>query len=197
MKRHPALPAVAALFLAVAPAAFAHPGHDGDHDFGWDFSHGFTHPLTGADHLLAMLAVGIWAVQLGGRARWLMPLAFVATMTLAAVLGRMGMSFPGLEQGIAASVLVLGLLVGTATKMPISAGMGLVGLFAIFHGYAHGAEMPVTAEAAGYGIGFVLATLVLHAAGIAAGLLAQAESKKLTRAAGWAIAACGAVLFAV
>ena len=196
MKRHPAYFFLTAISLAAAPAALAHPGHDG-HELTWDFSSGFSHPLFGADHLLAMLAVGLWAVQLGGRARWLVPAAFVSVMALGAALGRSGVTIPGMEQMIAASVLVFGLLIASAAKLPAAGGMALVALFAIFHGFAHGAEMPATTGAFTYGTGFVLATALIHAAGVGLGLLANRGSEKITKAAGWAIAGCGVVLFAV
>jgi len=196
MKRHSFHFALAAFSLMAVPAAWAHPGHDG-HEVTWDFSSGFAHPLFGADHLLAMLAVGLWAAQLGGRARWLVPVAFVLVMALGAVLGRSGIALPGLEQTIAASVLVLGLLIANAARLPVAGSMALVALFAAFHGFAHGAEMPATAGAFSYGAGFVLATALIHAAGVGLGLLSNRASEKFTRAAGWAIAGCGVVLFAV
>ncbi len=182
--------------FAIPAIAHAHPGHDG-HDFGWDFSTGFSHPLLGWDHLAAMLAVGLWAVQLGGRARWLVPAAFVTVMTLGAALARTGIMIPGTEQTIAASVLILGLLIASAAKLPTWAGMTVVGLFAVFHGFAHGAEMPATAAGLTYGTGFVLATALTHLAGVGLGSLAAKRSEKITRVAGLAIAACGVVLFAV
>ena len=181
--------------LAVAPAALAHPGHDG-HELTWDFGSGFTHPLFGVDHLLAMLAVGLWAAQLGGRARWLVPAAFVTVMALGAALGRSGIAIPGLEQTIAASVLVFGLLLATATRLPVMGSAVLVSLFAMFHGFAHGAEMPATSGALTYGAGFVLATVLIHAAGVGLGLLSHRASEKITRAVGWAIAGGGVLLLA-
>jgi len=185
------------VLLAALPAiASAHPGHDGDHGFGWDFSGGFTHPLGGWDHLLAMIAVGLWAAQLGGRARWLVPAAFVSVMTLGAVLGHGGMSIAGTEQGIAASVLVLGLLVATAVRLPLAAGMALTGVFALFHGLAHGAEMPATAAGLEYGLGFVLATALLHTAGLGLGLLAARKSTVIPQTAGAAIALVGVAMLA-
>ncbi|MEN9401753.1 MAG: hypothetical protein RL091_456 [Verrucomicrobiota bacterium] len=187
--------ALVALLLPVL--AQAHPGHDGDHDFGWDFNTGFTHPFLGWDHLVAMLAVGLWAVQLGGRARWMVPASFVTVMALGAALARTGVSIPGVEQLIAASVLVIGLLIATATKLPVAAGMSLVGLFAAFHGFAHGVEMPVSTEALGYGAGFILATILVHCAGIGLGTLAAIRHEQATKAAGWLIAACGMALFAI
>ncbi len=183
------------VLLAALPAiASAHPGHDGDHGFGWDFSGGFAHPLGGWDHLLAMIAVGFWAVQLGGRARWLVPAAFVSMMTLGAVLGHGGISIAGTEQGIAASVLVLGLLVATAARLPIAAGMAVVGVFALFHGLAHGAEMPATAAGLSYGLGFVLATSLLHAAGLGLGLITAKKSTVIPQTAGAAIALVGVAM---
>ena len=170
--------------------AQAHPGHD----LTWDFSGGFLHPVTGFDHLLAMMAVGLWAAQLGGRARWLVPSAFVATMIGGAALGRTGMVMPGIEQGIAASVLVLGLLVSNAVRLPVAAGMALVSVFAFFHGFAHGAEMPTTAGGFAYGAGFIVATAGLHAAGVGLGLLAGRVSARAAKLAGWGIAAAGAAL---
>ncbi len=196
--KHPRLRFLLLAGLFAIPAlAHAHPGHDG-HDFGWDFNTGFTHPLLGWDHLAAMLAVGLWAAQLGGRARWLVPAAFVSVMALGAALAQSGVAIPGSEQVIAASVLVLGLLIATAAKLPTGAGMVLVGLFAAFHGFAHGAEMPATSGGLIYSVGFIAATALIHAAGVGLGSLATArQSEKLTRTAGWAIAACGVALFAV
>jgi urease accessory protein len=176
--------------------AQAHPGHPG-HDFEWDFSAGFAHPLSGLDHLLAMVAVGLWAAQLGGRARWLVPSAFVTMMTLGAVLARAGLMLPATEPLIAASVLVLGLLIGTAARFPAAAGMALVGLFALSHGFAHGTEMPASAGALQYGAGFIFATILLHSAGLGLGLLAARRAPtSVTRYAGWGLAACGVLLLA-
>lgn len=191
------LRAVFAVLLVLPSLAFAHPGHDGPHDFEWDFSNGFAHPLTGLDHLLAMVAIGLWAGQLGGRARWLIPGAFVGIMTLGAVLARAGAVIPGVEQMIAASVVVLGLLIATAARLPLAAGMGVAALFALFHGFAHGAEMPATAATLSFGAGFVLATVLLHAAGLGFGWLAARRLPARTaNFAGWTVAVCGAVLIA-
>lgn len=189
-----ALPAVAALAPTVA---FAHPGHEGDHDVVWDFATGFMHPLGGWDHLLAMLAVGLWAAQLGGRARWLVPAAFVAAMAGAAALAQsaLGFTFPALEQAISASVLLLGLLLAVAVRLPPLAGVALVALFASFHGFAHGAELPGAASGLSYGAGFVLATALLHLVGLGAGTLAHAHAPaRAAQAAGWLIAASGTAL---
>ncbi|HTJ78769.1 MAG TPA: HupE/UreJ family protein [Rariglobus sp.] len=186
------------VLLAAIPAiASAHPGHDGGHGFGWDFSSGFAHPLGGWDHLLAMIAVGLWAAQLGGRARWLVPAAFVSVMTLGAILGHGGMMIAGTEQGIAASVLVLGLLVATAARLPVALGMAVTGVFALFHGLAHGAEMPANAAGLQYGLGFVLATALLHAAGLGLGLLTARKSAVIPQTAGAAIALVGVAMLAI
>jgi len=184
---------IAALLSALPSLALAHPGHEG-HDFGWDFSAGLAHPFSGWDHLLAMIAVGLWAAQLGGRARWLVPASFVGLMALGAALGEAGLAFAGLEQGIAASVLALGLLVAGAVRLPVAAGMALVGLFALFHGLAHGGEMPASAAGLNYGFGFIAATALLHAAGLGAGALAARRSTLLPRLAGGAIAVSALLL---
>ncbi len=184
--------ALAAVLMPLV--AQAHPGHPG-HDFEWDFSAGFAHPLSGLDHLLAMLAVGLWAAQLGGRSRWLVPSAFVTMMTFGAALARAGVTLPGVEPLVATSVLVLGLLIGAAAKLPTTASMALVGIFALSHGFAHGTEMPVSVGTLQYGAGFIFATILLHAAGLGLGLLAARRAPvSVTRYAGWGLAACGALL---
>lgn len=180
---------VAALLLAPT-LAHAHPGHDVT-----GFSHGFAHPLSGLDHLLAMLAVGLWAAQMGGRARWAVPATFVTVMALGGALGMMGLHLPMVESGIAASVLVLGLLIALSARLSLAAAMPLVGLFALFHGYAHGAEMPASVSGLEYAAGFALATAALHAAGIGLGMgIQRATSAPLVRFAGAAIAITGVVL---
>ncbi len=129
---------LAAVTLAPA-AAFAHAGH-GEHS---EFIHGFLHPMTGLDHILAMVTVGILAYQIGGRALWLVPATFLAVMAVGGLLGVAGVSFYFVEPGIAASVVVLGAIVALALKPPVAVAMGLVALFAVFHGYAHGIEAPL------------------------------------------------------
>jgi len=180
--------------LLVPLMASAHPGFPG-HTHG--FANGFAHPLSGLDHLLAMTAVGIWAVQRGGRALWMVPLAFVSVMTFGGMLGMAGFGqIPLIEQAIAASVLVMGIFIATAARLPLSASVFIIGLFALFHGYAHGAEMPATASGLLYGVGFVLATTMLHLFGMGIGLAARGmNSAKAVRYGGWAIAACGVYLF--
>jgi urease accessory protein len=160
---------LAAAFIALAPvAASAHPGHDGG-----GLIHGFMHPLGGYDHIIAMVAVGLLAARLGGRALWLVPASFVAMMTVAGLAGSTGVALPYVETGILASVVVLGAVAVFGVAMPVAAAMGLVGFFAVFHGYAHGLEMPETASALAYGAGFVAATAMLHAVGIGLGLMIE------------------------
>jgi urease accessory protein len=178
--------------LLLAESAFAHPGHGGS-----GFPAGIAHPLSGVDHLAAMLAVGLWAAQLGRRAVWLVPTAFIAMMIAGAGLAFTGLHIPFVEQGIAASVLIMGLLLVFAFRMPTWAGMTLVGLFAVFHGYAHGSEMQPTASALAFATGFVISTVILHAAGIAIGLgLAQFKQTAWIRVAGLSLVGCAALLFA-
>jgi urease accessory protein len=158
---------IAAASLVFAPAvAFAHPGHEGS-----GLIHGFLHPLGGVDHIIAMVAVGLLAARLGGRALWLVPASFVATMAVAGLAGMAGIGLPYAETGIAVSVAVLGLIAVLGVAMPIAVAMGLVAFFAVFHGYAHGAEMPETVSGLAYGAGFVVATTLLHGIGIGLGLI--------------------------
>jgi len=159
------------------------------------FENGLLHPLTGLDHLCAMVAVGLWAAQRGGRALWLVPLTFVSVMIIGGILGTDGINVPYVEQGIAASVLVLGIFVAAAIRLPLAASMAIVGLFAMFHGYAHGAETPESASGFVYGIGFVVATATLHLCGIALGITTQRlASAQMVRYLGGGIAACGVYL---
>ena len=129
-----------ALLLLAAPLAQAHPGHGPA-----DFISGLVHPLTGWDHVLAMVAVGLWAAQLGGRARWALPAAFVGAMMAGAAGGIIGLAPAGVETGILASVLILGVAVAAAARLPLGAGLTLVALAGSVHGLAHGAEMPLRA----------------------------------------------------
>ncbi|WP_420133583.1 HupE/UreJ family protein [Rhodopseudomonas sp.] len=153
---------------------------------------GFAHPLLGADHLLAMVAVGLWAASLGGRARWQVPASFVVLMTFGAALGGQGLALPAVEPMIALSVIALGGLIALSVRIPVAAAAALVALFGLFHGAAHGAEMPVMASPLAYGAGFIAATALLHGIGLALGaLLPRAPVAKL---AGGAIAAAGVAL---
>jgi len=165
--------------------------------YGAGFSEGLTHPFGGLDHVLAMLAVGLWAAQSGGQSLWSIPLAFVAMMTMGALAGVAGISIPYAEAGVAASVIVLGGMVVLSTKWAAAAGALLAGFFAIFHGHSHGAEMPQVASAISYGLGFVLATSLLHGAGIAAALGLSSYrnfSARLVRIGGGAIFAYGLMI---
>jgi urease accessory protein len=175
-------------------AAFAHAGH-GEHS---DFIHGFLHPIGGIDHILAMVTVGILAYQIGGRALWLVPGTFLAIMAVGGLLGAAGVSFYFVEPGIAASVVVLGIIVALALKPPVALAMALVALFAVFHGYAHGIEVPLDGSAATYGAGFMAATALLHAAGVAFGMLvgriAETQGQLGYRLAGSAVALTGLVI---
>lgn len=182
--------ALAALTLAAGTAS----AHTGDHGTLTGFAGGLTHPLLGLDHLLAMLAVGLWAAQQGGRALWAIPAAFVAAMLAGGVLAWSGVALPQVEGAIALSVLALGLLVVARLRAPLAAGMSIAAGFALFHGYAHGLEMPLAASPAQYALGFVLATACLHGAGVAGSLL----GRRAVRLAGAGIAATGvALMFAM
>lgn len=185
---------IVALVLAslAASPVMAHPGH-AEHGFGG----GALHPLTGLDHFAAMIAVGLWAAQIGRRATFVLPLAFLGCMSVGALLGRAGFAFPLIETGIATSVLVLGLMIAVAIRLPVALAAGCVGLFALFHGHAHGSEFAGQASWLGYGTGFVLMTALLHGTGIVAYALIKAcSSDVVVKFAGGAIAALGLVLFA-
>lgn len=180
------------VFLLAAVSASAHPLHGS----AAGFTSGLSHPLTGWDHLLAMLAIGVWAAQLGGRARWGVPAAFVIILGLAAVAARGMGPVPLLEQGVAATVLALGLLIGTATRLPVAAGMALAAGFALFHGYAHGTELPVGGNFPAYGAGFMLTSAALPLAGLGLGLAATRFPAPWSRTIGWGVAAAGALALA-
>ncbi|WP_442497757.1 HupE/UreJ family protein [Methylobacter sp. sgz302048] len=156
---------------------------------------GFIHPITGADHVLAMVAVGLWAVQQGGRALWAVPVAFVAMMMAGGMLGLAGVALPYAEQGILMSVLVLGAVVAGAFEMSLAFSASMVGVFALCHGYMHGVEMPSAANAVPYSLGFVLATVLLHVAGMSMGvILRKLSTEKAMRLAGGAITLGGIYL---
>lgn len=181
--------AIVTTALVLAPAlANAHPGHDAT-----TFSSGIAHPLNGFDHLLAMVAVGIWAVQQGGRALWAIPGAFVGSMVLGGALGMSGMPVPFIEQGILASIFVLGVLIAAAARFSVAQSAALVGLFALFHGFAHGAEAPASGSGFAYVGGFALATALLHLCGIGGGLaIRELAQSAWIRVAGVAVIAAGA-----
>lgn len=183
------------LVVASAVPAFAHVGH-GEAD---GFIHGFMHPVGGLDHLLAMVSVGLLAAFLGGRAVWALPLSFLVMMATGAALAMAGFDLPHVELGISLSVIVLGCAVALQLPLPMIAASALVGGFAIFHGVAHGAEMPVDASGASYGAGFLLATALLHLAGVVAGFALARLSWNgalMSRIAGGAIALAGVTLAA-
>lgn len=155
-------------FLCGLPGrAFAHVGV-GDAS---GLLSGFLHPVSGLDHIVAMVLVGMLAWQLGGRARWLLPVTFVLVMAIGGVAGMMGIVLPMIEIGIAVSIIVLGLAIALNIRTSTTVGMAIVGACAIFHGYAHGAEMPDFAGGLAYALGFMAATASLHAAGLCAGFL--------------------------
>ena len=187
---------LSALPLALfAGAALAHPGHGG-HESASFFS-GIAHPVTGLDHLLAMLAVGLLAAREKGTARWALPLVFVVTMLVGAGLGALGVGLPAVEGGIALSVLVLGLLVAFVVRLPLAVAGGLVAAFALFHGYAHFAEMG-HGSLLTFAIGFAVATAALHAAGYALARNMPEDGKPgvVRRALGGLIAVAGAFFMA-
>ena len=179
------------LFMLTSGAAEAHVGI-GDTS---GFMHGFQHPIGGLDHILAMVMVGLFAAQLGGRAVWLVPAAFVAAMAAGGAFGMAGIAVPFVELGIGLSIVVLGTAIASWLSPAIPLAMGLVGFFAIFHGYAHGAEMPESAAGLAYGAGFMAATALLHGVGVALGLAVGAHTGKtgaiLVRSAGALAAAVG------
>lgn len=199
MTRKISIAAVAAAVAASLPsAAWAHAGHE--HAVG--FVSGFAHPFGGLDHLLAMVLLGVWAGQAGGRATWALPLAFVSAMIAAGILGMAGTGLPAIELGIAGSVVALGLLLALQARLPLAGAVAVTAVFAAFHGHAHGMEMPGAANPLLYGAGFAIATALLHGAGIAiaqglrvasvpAGRIAARGLGVLGAACGVAIAAIG------
>lgn len=193
--RHSSLVVFAIAVLTATPA-LAHTGAGTVSGF----ASGFGHPIGGLDHLLAMVAVGILASQQGGKSVWLLPLSFVGMMIVGGILGIANVALPFVELGIVGSVIVLGAVIALGKHLPTGAAMALVGLFAVFHGHAHGTEMPATASGIEYGIGFAVATAALHAIGLGLGMsvkkLAEKAAPVAVRAGGGAIAAAGVFLLA-
>ena len=187
--------ALAAILMMLTPA-LAHTGI-GDTT---GFAHGFMHPIGGIDHVLAMVAVGLFAALLGRRALWLVPASFVAMMAVGGALGAAGVSIPFVEIGIGLSVVALGAAVALRFNMGVVVAMAFVGFFAIFHGHAHGTEMPDTASGIEYGLGFVVATAVLHVAGIGLGLaiskMNESHGQRIAQAAGGSTVLAGAAILA-
>lgn len=187
-----------AVFLLVASStAFAHPGHNIS-----GFAAGLMHPLSGLDHLLAMVAVGLWAAQSsrysqsGGSKVWLLPATFMTTLAVGSGIAMQWQSLPLVESGIAASVLALGLLIALSLQLPIMLSVVITALFGLLHGYAHGLELPRSAAPVEYALGFLAATATLHLSGIAAGLAMRQHHALLSRLLGSAIAVSGAYLLA-
>jgi urease accessory protein len=187
--------ATAALLIATSPV-FAHldPSHNGS------LLAGVSHPLFGLDHILAMVAVGLWAGVIGGRALWIVPSAFVGTMAVGYSLSLAGIEIPFVEPAILASVVVLGVLVAAAMKLPVEVGSVLVGLFALFHGHAHGGELG-GALALPFGLGFAIATALLHVVGIGLAIalgsgnaLGEMRGRIVARSLGAITAAAGLVI---
>jgi urease accessory protein len=176
------------LVLANASPAFAHVGQGQ----AKGFINGLRHPISGADHVLAMIAVGLWGAQLGKPAIWLLPVTFPMVMAFGGFLGLVGIPLPGIEVGIALSALLLGTMVAREAKPPMWAAAALVGFFAIFHGHAHGTELPAGQSGLTYSIGFVIATGCLHGVGIAIGEVRRLRGGgRVLRAAGTAVALAG------
>ena len=180
--------AVPLVLAAVTTPALAHS----ENGVAIDFWGGFTHPIFGPDHVIAMVAVGLWGAFLGAPAIWTLPVVFPLVMAVGGALGVAGLPLPGVETGIAVSAIMLGGMVAFAAKPPLWIAAVLVGAFAIFHGHAHGAELPAGADAVAYSVGFVIATGLLHLAGVAFGLTAGWPAGRIAvRTAGAAIALAG------
>jgi urease accessory protein len=176
-----------ALTVGTIPA-LAHGGGD----VASGFFGGFAHPLAGPDHVAAMVAVGLWGAMLGSPALWMLPVAFPLVMAFGGVLGIAGVPIPHVETGIAISAIALGLMVAFAVRAPLALALVLVAAFAIFHGHAHGAELPPGADAIAFSAGFVVATGLLHLCGIGFGLTARWPAGRLAvRLTGAAIAIAG------
>lgn len=193
MKRVPVTTFVA--FLVFAPAAaLAHPGHEG----AGGLASGLIHPFTGIDHVLAMIAVGVLAAQYGGRAFWLVPTSFLVAMGVAGAVGMAGIPVQFVEAGIGLSVVILGLMIAFQVKPPALLAMAAVGFFALFHGYAHGAEMPNGQAGLSFAAGFLVATAFLLGAGVGLGLLLQRQTlhRRLIQAGGGAMALVGIAVLA-
>jgi urease accessory protein len=177
--------------LLLAGAADAHTGHGAVSGL----AAGFSHPLGGLDHMLAMIAVGVLGFQLRGRAMWALPATFVAMMVAGGLLGLGGVALPLVELGIVGSGIVLGLAIALGRRLPVAMAAPLAGAFGIFHGHAHGAEMPAGASMWEFGVGFVVATLLLHGMGITLARAVEMAGPNFataaTRISGAAIAVAG------
>jgi len=194
--------ATSRLWLAVALFACAWPAwaHSSGGDAAGGFLTGFMHPVHGLDHVVAMVAVGLWGAFLGAPAIWVLPVVFPLVMAVGGALGVAGVPLPGVEFGIALSGIVLGVMVAAAARPPLPWAALIVGAFAIFHGHAHGTELPEAANPVAFSLGFVIATGLLHVCGIAFGLLVRWPAGRIAvRVAGAviALAGCGFLLAAL
>jgi urease accessory protein len=181
--------AIAAAAAFVATPAYAHEGTG----LAGGFIAGVLHPLAGLDHMLAMVSVGLWGAFLGRPLVYALPMLFPAAMAFGGALGIAGIGFPPVELGIAISVVTLGAMILFAVRAPVVVACAIVAIFALFHGYAHGTELPSAADPVGYSAGFVLSTGLLHLLGITAGLLRSTPAGTIAlRTAGGAIALTGA-----
>jgi urease accessory protein len=188
MKHRPAASLAAVATLTVARPALAHTGEAA----AIGLQSGFLHPLTGFDHLVAMVAVGLWGAQLGVPALWVLPITFPLVMALGGVLGIAGVSLPYSEAAVALSGIALGGLVALRVRAPLAVAMLLVGAFAVFHGYAHGRELPNAADPLAFGAGFVIATGLLHLCGILIGSLDRwPRGRQAVRLCGAAVGCVG------
>jgi urease accessory protein len=179
------------VLAGVAGAAQAH----GEHGVAGGFWSGVLHPVTGWDHVIAMVAVGLWGAFLGRPAVFVLPVVFPLVMAVGGALGVMGVPLPHVETGIALSAIVLGMMVAAAARLPIAWAGLIVGLFAIFHGHAHGTELPDAANPFAYALGFVVATGALHVLGILFGLLSRWKEGELAVRTGGAVVAAGGLAF--
>lgn len=193
MKRVCSLLLSVLVMATIASPVFAHPGHDVP---GNGIAAGLLHPLLGWDHLLAMLTVGLLSVQIGGRATWLVPASFVGCMIAGGIGGMLGWGMPAVEFGIALSVLLLGLAVALDKRLPIAVPLAFAGLFGLVHGQAHGLEMPHVDSPVLYAVGFVMATISLHVAGVLFGgqALKSLRGARRLRLSGAAVAVAGCLL---
>ena len=181
----------AILLFGTSSMALAHPGHDLS-----GFSAGLMHPFSGLDHLLAMVAVGLWAAQSGGHRIWLLPATFMAMLAAGAGIAMHWQSLPMVDAGIAVSVLALGLLIALSLQLPVMFSVAITALFGLLHGYAHGLELPGSAAPLEYALGFLAATAALHFSGITLGITTRRHYALLSRIIGSAIAISGAFLLA-
>jgi urease accessory protein len=190
--RNPTTKLLTAIFLfGASSAAFAHTGHNVS-----GLAAGLMHPFSGLDHLLAMVAVGLWAAQDGGRKVWLLPTTFMIMLAVGASIAMQWQALPLFEAGIAASVLALGLLIALSMQLSAVLSVAITALFGLLHGYAHGIELPASAAPVEYALGFLAATATLHFTGIATGILTRNRYALLSKLLGVAIAASGAWMLA-